>query len=78
VTITQKWGSADIDAICRAFRAASATAPRIVDADVCREEETREVLSKIRERHERLEAFISNVAFAPVVRGLNDYTYGKS
>jgi len=74
VTLTQKWGSADVDAIRRAFVDAGATAPSIVDADASQEEDTREVLTKIRERHERLAAFVSNVAFAPVVKSFDEYT----
>jgi NAD(P)-dependent dehydrogenase (short-subunit alcohol dehydrogenase family) len=74
VTLTQKWGSADAQAIKQAFAAAGATHPHIVDADTSQEDDVRNVLGAIRQRHEKLDAFISNVAFAPVVRSLDDYT----
>lgn len=74
VTLTQKWGSADPDEVRAAFAAAGAPPPAIVDADVAQDDDARAVLAGIRERHERLEAFVSNVAFAPVVHGLAEYT----
>ena len=74
VTLTQKWGSADAEAIRRDFAAAGATIPSIVDADVSQDEDARAVLSGIRERHAKLDVFVSNVAFAPNVNGLEDYT----
>jgi NAD(P)-dependent dehydrogenase (short-subunit alcohol dehydrogenase family) len=73
VTITHKWGSADVEAVRAAFAAADAPEPRIVEADASREDDTRAVLTEIRGTHDRIEAFISNVAFAPVVHGLADY-----
>ncbi|HEY4180509.1 MAG TPA: SDR family oxidoreductase [Kofleriaceae bacterium] len=74
VTLTQKWGSADPGEIAAAFAAVGAPAPQIVDADVSQESDTRAVLAGIRERHERLDALISNVAFAPLVKGVEDFT----
>jgi NAD(P)-dependent dehydrogenase (short-subunit alcohol dehydrogenase family) len=74
VTLTQKWGSADPDAVRAAFEAAGARSPRIVDADVSRDDDARDLLTELRGRHDRLAALVSNVAFAPVVRSIEDYT----
>ncbi|MDB4960384.1 MAG: Short chain dehydrogenase [Myxococcales bacterium] len=74
VTLTQKWGSADADAIRATFAAVDAPQPMIVDADVAHDDDARAVLAQIRERHDRLDVFVSNVAFAPVVKSLEDYT----
>jgi NAD(P)-dependent dehydrogenase (short-subunit alcohol dehydrogenase family) len=74
VTLTQKWGSADADDIRAAFAAIGATEPSIVDADASHDEDTRSVLESVRARHDRLEALISNVAFAPLARSFDEYT----
>ncbi len=74
VTLTQKWGSADAHAIGRAFVAAGAAAPDLVDADVAHDDDTRALMRRIRERHQTLEVFVSNVAFAPLSRSFEDYT----
>ncbi len=73
VTLTHKWGTADEDAVLAAFREADARPPTIVCADVARDEDTVALLQGVRERHERVEAFISNVSVALVVKGLADY-----
>jgi NAD(P)-dependent dehydrogenase (short-subunit alcohol dehydrogenase family) len=74
VTLTHKWGSADMEAIRAAFAAAGAREPHIVDADVAQEHDVRTVIAGVRERHESLHAFISNVAFAPGVQSVEDYS----
>jgi len=74
VTLTQKWGSADLAAVCAAFAAAGAAEPSIVDADVAQEDDVRAVLSALHNRHERLDILISNVAFAPLPCRFDDYT----
>jgi NAD(P)-dependent dehydrogenase (short-subunit alcohol dehydrogenase family) len=74
VTLTQKWGSADADAVRAAFLADGAPEPVIVDADVSQEEDARAVLSAIRKRHERLDTFVSNVAFAPAIHDIGEIT----
>jgi NAD(P)-dependent dehydrogenase (short-subunit alcohol dehydrogenase family) len=74
VTVTHKWGSVDPGHVSALFASVGAPPPSIVDADASVEEDTRAVLSGIRARHERLAAFVSNVAFAPLVNDLADYT----
>ena len=74
VTLTHKWGSADLDVINAAFAEAGAAAPHFVDADASQEEDVRAVMSGIREQHGALHAFISNVAFAPGVHSVEEYS----
>ena len=73
VTLTHRWGSADEDEIRAKFREAGAPEPSIVEADAGRDEDTIALLEDIKKRHDRVEAFISNVSFAHVVKGLQDY-----
>lgn len=73
VTVTHKWGSADEQALQAAFLAADCVAPEIVEADVTHEGDTRSVLERIRDRHGKLTALVSNVAVAASVRSVEDY-----
>ncbi|MCC6559337.1 MAG: SDR family oxidoreductase [Polyangiaceae bacterium] len=73
VTVTHKWGTADEDEIMEQFRAEGLAAPRIVQADVSRKEDTLALLEGMKREHDHVEAFISNVSVALVVRGLPDY-----
>ena len=72
-TLTHKWGSADEDEIRAKFREAGAPEPYVAEADAGASEDTLELLKELRKRHERLEVFVSNVAFAQVVKDLGDY-----
>ena len=72
-TLTHKWGSADEDEIRAKFREVGAPEPQIMEADAGAAEDTVELLKAIREKHERIEVFVSNVSFAQVVKGLGDY-----
>lgn len=72
-TLTHKWGSADEDEIRRQFLEAGAPEPRIVEADAGVPDDTTAVLEGIRSTGATLEVFVSNVAFAQVVRSLDDY-----
>jgi NAD(P)-dependent dehydrogenase (short-subunit alcohol dehydrogenase family) len=74
VTLTYKWGSADDAAVLDAFAAAGAPRPALVQADAGHDDDGREVLERIRERHERLDVLVSNVAFGPTVAGVADYS----
>jgi len=73
VTMTHKWGSADEDAIRRLFADAGAPAPSIVESDASRQEDVEAVLEGIRATHGQLDAFVSNVAWAALVRSVDDY-----
>ncbi len=73
VTLTHKWGSADEDAILARFAEEDLPPPQIVAADVSHEADTERVLDVIRERHDRIHAFVSNVSVALIVKSLDDY-----
>ena len=74
VYLTHKWGSADEGAILRGFEEAGAPLPPVlVDADAGSDEDTLQVLERIRGEHDGLEVFISNVSFAQVARGVERY-----
>jgi NAD(P)-dependent dehydrogenase (short-subunit alcohol dehydrogenase family) len=72
-TLTHKWGTADEDDVRRRFEEEYLRPPRIIQADVAREEDTVKVLEEIRASHSQIEAFISNVSVALVVQDLEDY-----
>lgn len=74
VTLTHKWGSADEDGIRRAFAAAGAPEPSIVQADAAHDADVEDLMRAIRARHDRLEVLVSNVAFGKTVTGLADYS----
>ena len=74
VTVTHKWGSADLTEVLDAFAKIGASAPHVMDADVARDEDTLEAMQAIKRRHSKLTALISNVAFGPLVHDLEEYT----
>jgi NAD(P)-dependent dehydrogenase (short-subunit alcohol dehydrogenase family) len=73
VTLTHKWGSADEDAIYKAFEAAGAPKPSIAEADAGSPEDTTSLLEEIKKSHSAVDVFISNVAFAQIVKTMDDY-----
>jgi len=72
-TLTHKWGTADEAAVLAKFMAEDLPAPHIVQADVSQPEDTEALLEQLRKRHDRIEAFISNVSVGLVVQELADY-----
>jgi len=72
-TLTHKWGTADEEEIRRMFAAEDLQPPCIIQADVSRDEDTLKVLEEMSQRHDRIEAFISNASVALVVQDLEDY-----
>lgn len=73
VTLTHKWGSADDDEIYKAFADAGATKPRIMEADAGSPEDTKNLLEELHKAHGQVDVFISNVAFAQIVKTMDDY-----
>jgi NAD(P)-dependent dehydrogenase (short-subunit alcohol dehydrogenase family) len=71
--LTNRWGSADEDAIREQFRAAGGPEPSIVEADAGSIEDTEELLAGLRKQHDSLEVFVSNVSFAQIVKSMADY-----
>ncbi|HYR91919.1 MAG TPA: SDR family oxidoreductase [Terriglobia bacterium] len=72
-TLTYKWGTADLEEVSAKFRDQDLPAPTIIEADVGRSEDTDALLQQLRQRHDQIEAFISNVSVGQVVRDLDDY-----
>jgi NAD(P)-dependent dehydrogenase (short-subunit alcohol dehydrogenase family) len=73
VILTHKWGSADEDEINRAFSDVAAPAPMIAEADAGSPEDTQSLVETIRDKYKRLDVFVSNVAFAQIVKNMDDY-----
>ena len=72
-TLTYKWGTADLEEVFAKFRDEDLPAPDIVEADVKHSADTDALLERVRQRHDHIEAFISNVSFGEVVRDLAGY-----
>jgi NAD(P)-dependent dehydrogenase (short-subunit alcohol dehydrogenase family) len=74
VALTHKWGTAD-DAELRArFAAEGLPPPDIVAADVTDDGDTDALLARLRERHQAVDVFVSNVSMALIVNSLDDYS----
>jgi NAD(P)-dependent dehydrogenase (short-subunit alcohol dehydrogenase family) len=71
--LTHKWGTADEDEVRARFAEIGAPEPLIVQADVASSEDTDALLAAIREEHDAVEAFISNVSFGLVVKDFEEY-----
>ena len=72
--LTHRWGTADEGAVRARFAEAGAPEPLIVEADVADAEATGALLAAIHAEHEAVEAFVSNVSVALVVKDLADYS----
>ncbi len=73
VTITHKWGSADVDSLRESFIKAGCVAPNIVDADATHPDDVRAVIESLAKSHGTPTAIVSNVAVTAPVRELSDY-----
>ena len=74
VTLTHKWGTADEEALRARFAKEGLPEPNIVQADASREEDTEALLAQLKQQHEAVEVFVSNVAMALLTRSLEDYS----
>jgi NAD(P)-dependent dehydrogenase (short-subunit alcohol dehydrogenase family) len=72
-TLTYKWGTAATEEILAKFRDEDLPAPNIIEADVSQGEDTDALLQQLCRRHDRIEAFISNVSVGLVVQDVEDY-----
>jgi len=73
VYLTNKWGSADEDKLKQAFARVGAPEPAIIEADAAEDQDTEALLRRIKEDHDRIEVFVSNVSFAQVGSGMKKY-----
>jgi NAD(P)-dependent dehydrogenase (short-subunit alcohol dehydrogenase family) len=74
VYATHAFGSADEEEVRRAFAAAGAPEPEIVQADASKDEDTRRVLELVKEREGALEVFVSNVCVVQIAEGIESYS----
>jgi NAD(P)-dependent dehydrogenase (short-subunit alcohol dehydrogenase family) len=75
VYLTHKWGSVPEAEVQARFAEAGARCPPvIVEADAAEDEDTERLLAVVKERHARVEVFVSNVSFAQAGGGLEKYT----
>lgn len=74
VYLTNKWGSADEGELLQAFTDIGAPAPTILEADVSRDEDTKAVMAKIKEDHDSIEVFVSNVCVVQVAEGIDSFS----
>ncbi len=72
-TLTYRFGSADEDEVRAKFAALGAPEPFFFQADAGRDEDTDALLEAMKERHDSVEVFISNVSGALVTNSLDDY-----
>jgi len=73
VTLTQKWGTADLEALNARFERERLPLPDVVTADVTSDDDTEALFAHLRARHDAVEVFVSNVSMALLVRSIDDY-----
>ena len=72
-TVTCKWGTAETEEVLGKFREENLPSPDIIEADVGHGGDTDALLERLRQRHEHIEAFISNVSVGEIVQDLDGY-----
>lgn len=74
VYLTHKWGSADEEQVLQKFRDLGVKhMPEILEADVIEDSETQALLDHIKEKHDGIEVFVSNVCIVQPARGVESY-----
>jgi NAD(P)-dependent dehydrogenase (short-subunit alcohol dehydrogenase family) len=71
--LTYKWGTAGDEEVLDHFVREGLPTPRLVNADVAHAGDTDALLEEIKESHDGIEAFVSNVSSAMLVRELGEY-----
>ncbi|MEZ4461439.1 MAG: SDR family oxidoreductase [bacterium] len=74
LVLTYRWGTADMDEVYAKFEAVGAPRPLILEADVSNDDDLDALLEAIAQHHERVDVFVSNVAFALRINDLSDYS----
>jgi NAD(P)-dependent dehydrogenase (short-subunit alcohol dehydrogenase family) len=72
-TLTYRWGSADEEELRAKFAAAGAPEPHLFQADAANDADTRALLAAMRERHPRVDIFVSPGPAATPIRRFEDY-----
>lgn len=73
VILTYGWGSVDEDDVLRDFAEAGCVPPLLRQADVINADDTAALAAEVAERFGRLDILVSNVSFANLVGGIDDY-----
>lgn len=73
VFLTHRWGSADEDELRQEFAAAGVTPPAIVEADVGQDDDTKALLELVKQDHDGVEVFVSNVCVVQPATGVMSY-----
>jgi enoyl-[acyl-carrier-protein] reductase (NADH) len=76
VVLTYGWGSIEEEDIRKEFTAKGLPEPFIKQADVINNEDTADLMNEIKTRFGGVDVFISNVSFANLVKGIQDYSEG--
>jgi len=71
--LTYKWGMDDFSPLLKKFKEAGAPKPELIPADVAVDEDTDNLLEKIKTKTEHIDFFISNVSVAQRTRDLSEY-----
>lgn len=73
VYLTHKWGSAEEQPIRELFAERGGPEPRIIEADAAVGDDADALLQQVKDHHDGVEVFVSNVSFAQVGGGLEKY-----
>jgi NAD(P)-dependent dehydrogenase (short-subunit alcohol dehydrogenase family) len=74
VYLTHKWGSADEEEVRRAFAAAGAPEPALIQADASVDEDTVRIFEQIKAAEGQLEVFVSNVCVVQITPDPDSYS----
>lgn len=72
--LTYRWGSVSSSEVRAKFAAAGAPEPVIIEADVANDDDTKALLDRVAQDHDRIDVFVSNVAFALRTPDLDDWS----
>jgi NAD(P)-dependent dehydrogenase (short-subunit alcohol dehydrogenase family) len=73
VYLTHRWASADENEVRAKFAALDAPEPTIVEADVSVDDDTVALMDLVKQKHDRVFAFISNVCAVQPASGVSSY-----
>jgi NAD(P)-dependent dehydrogenase (short-subunit alcohol dehydrogenase family) len=71
--LTYKWGSADTGKLYARFASEGLIKPELIEADASLEEDTKKLLTGIREKEPRIDILVSNVGFSARILSLSEY-----
>jgi NAD(P)-dependent dehydrogenase (short-subunit alcohol dehydrogenase family) len=70
--LTHRWGSADEKELAAKFAEAGAPAPTVMEADASRDKDILPLLERVKESHDGIDVFISNVGVAQRGEGIEE------